>query len=114
MGSFIASDARPSDRRGREDAPIIQMDGVSVLYRVPDDRISSFKRYVIRRLTRRTPSYYDLSALRDVNLVITTGEAFGIIGRNGAGKSTLLKVISGVLRPTRGRIRVWGRVAPGT
>ncbi len=112
MGSLIASDARPSDLRGREDAPIVQLDGVSVLYRVPHDRIGSFKEYVIRRLKRRDPGYHDLCALRDVDLVIKTGEAFGIIGRNGAGKSTLLKVISGVLRPTRGRIRVWGRVAP--
>jgi ABC-type polysaccharide/polyol phosphate transport system ATPase subunit len=37
---------------------------------------------------------------------------FGIIGANGAGKSTLLKVISRVMRPTEGRVRVYGRVVP--
>ena len=112
MSSFIASDARPGDLRRREDAPIIQLDDVSVLYRVPHDRVGSLKEYAIRRLKRRGSGYHDLWALRDVNLVIKTGEAFAIVGRNGAGKSTLLKVITGVLRPTRGRIRVWGRVAP--
>ena len=101
-----------TDLRGPQDAPIIQLDGVSVQYRVPHDRIGTFKEYVIRRLKRRAPGYHELRALHDVDLVIRTGEAFGIVGRNGAGKSTLLKVISGVLRPTRGRIRVWGRVAP--
>ena len=92
--------------------PIIQLDGVSVRYRVPHDRIRTFKEYAIRRLERRAPGYHDLWALRDVDLVIKAGEAFGIIGPNGAGKSTLLKCVSGVLRPTRGRVRVWGRVAP--
>jgi ABC-type polysaccharide/polyol phosphate transport system ATPase subunit len=112
MSSFIGSDRRPADLRGGEDAPIIQLDGVSVLYRVPHDPIGTFKEYAIRRLTRRAPGYHDLWALRDVNLGIKAGEAVGIVGRNGAGKSTLLRVISGVLRPTDGRIRVWGRVAP--
>jgi lipopolysaccharide transport system ATP-binding protein len=50
-------------------------------------------------------------ALRDVNLQIKAGEVVGIIGRNGAGKSTLLKVLSRITDPTRGRIRIRGRVA---
>jgi lipopolysaccharide transport system ATP-binding protein len=50
-------------------------------------------------------------ALRDVNLDIPQGEALGIVGRNGAGKSTLLKILSRVTAPTRGEIRVRGRLA---
>jgi len=50
-------------------------------------------------------------ALRDINLEVKEGEILGIIGRNGAGKSTLLKILSRVTAPTRGNIKVAGRMA---
>ncbi|GBE13836.1 teichoic acids export ATP-binding protein TagH [bacterium BMS3Bbin14] len=50
-------------------------------------------------------------ALRDINLEVKEGEVLGIIGKNGAGKSTLLKVLSRVTAPTRGCIKVKGRIA---
>jgi ABC-type polysaccharide/polyol phosphate transport system ATPase subunit len=51
-------------------------------------------------------------ALNQIDLEVEDGEILGIIGRNGAGKSTLLKVISRVLVPTGGRVRIRGMVSP--
>jgi lipopolysaccharide transport system ATP-binding protein len=49
-------------------------------------------------------------ALDDINFQVEQGEALGIIGRNGAGKSTLLKIISRITAPTRGAVRIKGRI----
>lgn len=50
-------------------------------------------------------------ALQDINLEVKEGEILGIIGKNGAGKSTLLKILSRVTAPTKGSIKVKGRIA---
>lgn len=50
-------------------------------------------------------------ALRDVNFQVERGETVGIIGTNGSGKSTILKIITGVLNPTAGEVKVDGRIS---
>ena len=52
-----------------------------------------------------------LLALDEVSLRVEQGDAVGLLGLNGSGKSTLLKLVSGVLRPDSGTVRVRGRVA---
>lgn len=51
-------------------------------------------------------------ALKDVSFQLRRGEALGLVGANGAGKSTLLRIISGLIKPDTGQVRVRGRLAP--
>jgi ABC-2 type transport system ATP-binding protein len=90
---------------------IIKLENISVRYRLPSERIGTFKEYAIRILERKI-RFNSFWALHNVNLSIYSAEVFGIIGKNGAGKSTMLKVISRVLRPTQGRVVVYGKIAP--
>ena len=57
------------------------------------------------------PAFEEFWALKDVSLEVKQGDRVGIIGRNGAGKSTLLKILSRITEPTKGRIKIQGRVA---
>lgn len=90
---------------------IIRLEDVWLRYRVPEDRLRSLKAYLINRLGNR-PGHQEGWALSGISLEVSEGEVLGIVGRNGAGKSTLLKVISRVLPPTWGWVRVEGRIAP--
>ena len=66
------------------------------------------------RLESITLSFGGVTALKDFNLAVATGEIRAIIGPNGAGKSSLLHVISGIYRPQRGL--VWidrAKICPG-
>ncbi|HEV3351772.1 MAG TPA: ABC transporter ATP-binding protein [Acidimicrobiales bacterium] len=58
------------------------------------------------------PRRSELWALRDVSFSVEQGETVGILGRNGSGKTTLLRLLAGVTRPSEGRVRVVGTVAP--
>ena len=53
----------------------------------------------------------EVQALRDVSLTVEPGEAVGLVGRNGSGKTTLLRIMSGIIKPTSGRIEAGGRIA---
>ncbi len=69
---------------------------------------------LVKRCVRGAPAdvehEQDFWALSDVSFEVHAGEALGIIGRNGAGKSTVLKLLSRILRPTRGECAVTGRL----
>lgn len=91
--------------------PIIELAGVSLCYRLAKQRLGSIKEYLIH-FVKGALVYEELWALKEVDLCIARGEVVGIIGANGAGKSTLSKVVSRVLKPTHGRVRIRGEVAP--
>lgn len=87
----------------RENA--IEVRNVTMCFKRQKDEASSVKELVIRLLKgkRNTEKF---KALKDVTFVVKKGDVVGIIGTNGSGKSTLLKIISGVLQPTSGTVKV--------
>jgi ABC-type polysaccharide/polyol phosphate transport system ATPase subunit len=62
-----------------------------------------------RNQTLRSKEFW---ALKDVNFKLRRGQAIGLVGANGAGKSTLLRIISGLIKPDIGIVKIKGRVAP--
>ena len=82
-------------------------EGVSRLFKIRLSQTRSLKESILRR---SLPQTRELWALRDVDLHVRPGEAFGIVGRNGSGKSTLLKLIAHIFAPTTGTLEVGGRV----
>ena len=55
-----------------------------------------------------TKKFGKLVAVDDLDLAVEEGESFGFLGPNGAGKTTTIKMLIGLLRPTRGTVRIWG------
>ncbi|MBQ0041943.1 MAG: ABC transporter ATP-binding protein [Lachnospiraceae bacterium] len=86
----------------------VSVDNVSKVYKLYDRNRDRMREAL--GLTRKK-LHKEHFALRDVNVKIYQGETVGIIGTNGSGKSTILKIITGVLNPTFGEVRVNGRIS---
>lgn len=69
-----------------------------------------FKRYHKREYYFSKKDFF--WAIKDITFSVNKGEILGMIGPNGAGKTTLMRLISGITSPTRGNIRVEGKVVP--
>jgi ABC-2 type transport system ATP-binding protein len=93
------------------DDTIIKVENVSMMFNLSSEKVDSIKEYVIKMI-KGTLMFEEFWALQDISFEIKKGERFGIVGLNGSGKSTLLKVISGVLKPTKGKVIVHGMIAP--
>ena len=94
---------------------MIDIENLWLGYILHNEKSTSLKEYIINRFHRR--NYVKVKkeqfwALKDLSLKVNEKERLAIIGRNGAGKSTLLKIISGILKPTKGSIHVNGTVQP--
>ncbi|MBD2566698.1 MULTISPECIES: ABC transporter ATP-binding protein [Anabaena] len=91
---------------------VIRLDNVSLWRRTQEEFSYDLKKTLLSILEGKYRQPAKKLVLDNVALVVDKGEKIGIIGANGSGKSTLLKIISGILQPTSGSVRVRGQVAP--
>ena len=89
---------------------VISAENVSIRYKTGNFKDIGLKEYVTRKLKG---TYYvkEFWADKDITFSLEKGDMLGIIGTNGAGKSTLLKAVSGIMVPSKGRIKVHGSIA---
>jgi len=94
--------------------PAIELDHVTRVYQKYSarHRFQTFKSALVKGDLFRSLRPDELVvALDDVSLRVDKGMTFGVIGENGSGKSTLLKIVSGIAKPTSGRLAVKGKIS---
>lgn len=90
---------------------MIEVNKVTMDFQISSDRIYSLKEYIFKSIKGEI-SKNTFRALDNVSFRVDKGDIIGIIGKNGAGKSTLLKIISGILKPSSGKVEVIGNIVP--
>ena len=90
---------------------IIKVKNATVRFNKATENYNGLKEYVIKMLKGEL-MFQEFLALKEVNFEVKKGESWGVIGANGSGKSTLLKLICGILKPYKGTVKVYGKIAP--
>ena len=90
----------------------IRLDRVCLWRRTQEEFSYDLKRTILSVVEGKYRHPARKLILDNINLTVNKGEKIGIIGANGSGKSTILKLISGILKPTSGTVRVRGNIAP--
>ncbi|MGC9318795.1 MAG: ABC transporter ATP-binding protein [Armatimonadota bacterium] len=93
-------------------APVVEIEEMWKRYRRHHDRPARLKDAFLQRVLGRVHKVEETWAVRDFTMRVGPGEIVGLIGPNGCGKTTVLSIVAGVLEPTRGKVRVRGRVCP--
>jgi len=90
----------------------IELDNVSLVFRVRQNRRIPLKDFIVKRMFRRSVNpYMEIRALQNISLTVREGDRLGIVGHNGAGKSTMLKLLAGIYPPTAGERTVKGQIS---
>lgn len=95
----------------KQEKIMIDINDLTIRFNLANQKVDNLKEYFIK-LVKKELMFQEFIALKDISLKISAGESWGVIGTNGSGKSTLLKAISGILKPYKGSISVYGSIAP--
>lgn len=89
---------------------MVRLTDVDICFYVQENGFISMKDFILNmgkyKLLQKS------FVLKNVNLQINKGECFALVGKNGSGKSTLLRALSGIITPDKGKIEIFGVVAP--
>ena len=89
----------------------VELRNVEMHFNMSKEKLESLKEYFLKFIKRQL-YFEDFIALDNISFDIKKGDVFGIVGLNGCGKSTTLKIISGILKPTKGTVETDGVIAP--
>ena len=89
----------------------VELRNIEMHFNMSKEKLESLKEYFLKFMKRQL-YFEDFVALDNISFDIKKGDVFGIVGLNGCGKSTTLKVISGILKPTKGTVETCGTIAP--
>lgn len=104
------SAVQESKKREAGDKPAIVVKNLTKEFVIPHERRTTLFENIRGILSPNT--YEKFTALKDVSFTVNKGDSLGIIGENGSGKSTLLKIIAHILKPTSGKVEVYGTITP--
>ena len=89
---------------------VIEVEHLWKSFQIPHERRTTLFENIVGMIR---PNHYETyTVLKDISFEVDEGECIGIIGDNGSGKSTLLKIIANILRPTKGNVRITGKMTP--
>jgi lipopolysaccharide transport system ATP-binding protein len=91
-------------------ASAVEVEHLWKTFQIPHEKRTTLFENLVGMMKPR--QYETYTVLKDVSFEVEEGECVGIIGDNGSGKSTMLKIIANILRPTKGKVRVKGKMTP--
>ncbi len=89
---------------------VVSVKDVSIIYRTGDFKQIGLKEYIVRKI-KRNFEIKEFVAVDNVSFELEKGDFLGIVGTNGAGKSTLLKAITQIMQPSKGQVKIDGKIA---